>query len=194
VSVSSEIIVPALRACGAVPASRQPTGPEAADALVLYNNMVSGMRGSLIGQPVVSQQVTASKTGQPGRMYTYGGATQITLTLPTNVKAGARIGASAVGAGNVSVSPGVFKVQGGASTSVAAGSRVWFFDGRGDWVRETDAALTDAVEFEAEVREALVDVLTVRLAQEYGLPVEKTLLAIADEGRAKIKRLYNGAG
>ena len=43
-TVSSEIIGPALRACGAVPANREPSGPEAADALGVYNLMVAARK------------------------------------------------------------------------------------------------------------------------------------------------------
>ena len=193
-SVNTEIVTPALRACGAIPGNRVPSGPEASAALTLYNNMVAGMRGSLIGQPVVAKPITASLTGIPGRMYVYGGGTQITLTLPTNIKAGARIGAAAVGAGNVSVSPGVFLVQGASSTSVASGERVWMFDGRGDWIRETTAALTDEVIFDAEVREALADVLSLKLAREYGLSVSDEMRGLAEAGVTRIKRHYNGVG
>lgn len=194
-SVSTEVITPALRACGAIPANRVPSGPEAADALGVFNLMVGAMRGELIGQPVVAKPIAASTTGQPGRMYVYGGATQITVTLPADARAGARIGVSAAGDGAVRVSPGAFRMEGGGSqVTIAAASRVWFHDGAGDWVREADAALSDEVAFAAEAREPLVDMLSLRLAREYGLPVSEEMRALHERGLQRIKRHYNGAG
>jgi hypothetical protein len=128
-------------------------------------------------------------------MYVYGGETQITVTLPADARAGARIGVAAAGDGNVTASPGAFRIEGGPTpVSVGVGERVWFYDGAGDWIRESEAELTDAVAFAGEVREGLMDMLTLRLAREYGLPVSEEMRALHERGAQRIKRHYNGVG
>lgn len=194
-SVLTEIVAPALRACGATPANRSPSGPEAADALGLYNLMVAGLRGELIGQPTVAKPITGATACEPGRMYVYAGPVHITVTLPATARAGARIGVSAGAGGGVSVSPGALKLQGSnAAVSIGDGRRTWFYDGAGDWIREADAALTDDVAFAPEVREGLADMLSLRLAREYGLPVSQEMAALHERGSQRIRRYYNGAG
>ena len=194
-TVSSEIITPALRACGAVPAGREPSGPEAADALTVYNLMVAGMRGELIGQPVVAKPIAGPTTGQPGRLYVYAGETQITVTLPSDARAGARVGVSAAGDGPVRVSAGGLNLEGSPdAVSVSETQRVWFYDGRGAWTREADAALSDPIALAAEVREGLAAMLSLRLASEYGLPVSEEMRALHERGAQRIKRHYNGVG
>ncbi len=190
-TVLTDIITPALRACGAVPANREPSGPEAADALGVYNRMVAAMRGALIGQKTVVKAFSSAISAEPGGMYVFTGATS-TLTLPAHARRGSRVGAANGGSGTLNIDPGPFTVEGAADTELFHDDapRTWFFDGAGDWTLEADAALTDEAAFNAQVHDPLTAMLTLRLAEEYGLPSTDVMTSLAAAAAERIAAEY----
>ncbi len=191
--VIRDLITTAHRASGASNANRALSSEEARDGLTLYNMTVRGWMGALIGQKVVTKPIAASVTGLVGYHYIFSSATGGTLTLPANVRAGSRIGATGKGAGALLVSASPYTIGGSGSVSISGEAAVWFFDGEGEWVLEEDKDLDDDVQFLAVVHNAIADILTLLFARDYGLPVTKEMQALFDKAELRIAQQYGGA-
>lgn len=196
-----EVIERAQRLIGSIAAGDDPTADEAADALVSYNAMQRSLFGTLIGPRVTPATAAVNLTGETGRIYVVGSAT-ITLTLPLNPRAGARVGVVDGNAGLATFSTTVARngrlLEGAASNvvlSTAGTTRTWFYrPDTADWVREADQALADTPYFHDSLIAYLPYMLAVELGAEYGAEIRPDVVGMMQQGRAAFARIFARRG
>jgi hypothetical protein len=188
-----------------------PTGAEAADALISINAMKRAMFGTIIG-PRLSPMEVIGTSGQAenGGEYLIPGGVAFTLTAPANPRSGARFGVVDAGldfgTNNLTINhPGVLMngaqppAPGVASPAVlesnGQNSRYWFRGDTGTWVIEGDfPTLDSAIEFPDPLIAYLPAMLAVVIAAEYGADLRSDVIAMADEGRTAFARSYARRG
>jgi len=196
-----DVIKAALRKMGGLASGDEPTADEVTDARIAYNSMLRSMFGTIIGPRLSPQAAAASLTAEPGGQYQIA-ASAITITLPVNPRNGARVG---VVDSNLNFATNTCTIarsgrllEGAAaniSLTTAGASRTWFFRGdTGNWIREADQSVDDAVYFPDELVAYMGDMLAVYIASEYGGEIRPDVVAKAIEGRAAFTRVFSRRG
>ena len=196
-----DVIKRGARLFGGLATGDDPTGEESNDLLRCYNNMFRGFFGTIIGPRVAPSVATTSLTGQTGYQYTVGSAA-ITLTLPPDPRAGARIGFADGNAGlstnNLIVNRNGHLLEGAAANltiSTNGTNRMWFFrPDAANWVREADALLTDSPPFSDDLIGYMAPMFAVAMQAEYGGEIRADVVANAQRGYAAFARVYARRG
>lgn len=169
-----DIIQSAQRMLGAIGQGDTASADEADEGLLALNRMINGMYGFQIGPMLTPATLGVSATGQSGRMYIVGSAA-VTLTLPLNPRAGARVGFADGNVGlsgnNLTVARNGRLLEGAASNltiSTNSTTRSWFHrPDTANWVKETDLLITDSPFFPDNLIAYLPYMLAVYVSAEY---------------------------
>ena len=199
-----QVIERAGRLHGVWASGEEPTGDEAADALIAFNALKRSMFGTLIG-PRLGPLALSGTSGQAetGGEYQIPGGAAFTLTAPLNPRSGARFGVVDAGlswtAFPLTISPNGRQINGAAEDYgiAAAGrsTRFWFRGDTGNWIIEADfPTLTSAIEFPDVLIAYLPYMLAVVIAAEYGADLRSEVVAAAQEGREVFARTYARRG
>lgn len=197
----SDVINRGLRLIGGLATGDDPTGEESNDALRCYNNLFRGLFGTIIGPRLAPAVTAVSLTGQTGFIYAVGAAA-VTITLPANPRAGARVGVSdanlALATFNATIARNGHLLEGAAANltlNTNGTNRIWWFrPDTGNWVREADQALTDSPPFSDDLIGYLPAMFAVNMVAEYGGEVRQDTVANALLGRAAFARQYARRG
>lgn len=196
-----DVIKRANRLMGALATGDDPTADELNDALLSYNSMVRSMFGTIIGPRLSSLTCAVSLTAEPGGIYQVG-SVAVTVTLPSQPRSGARVGVNdanlGLGANTCTVNRGGRLLEGAAANLVLNTNgitRIWFYRGdAGNWVREADALIDDAIFFPDPLIAYMSDMLAVYVAGEFGSDIRPDTVAKAVEGRQAFARSYARRG
>jgi len=199
-----EVIDRAGRLHGCWAAGDEPTGDEAADALISINSLKRAMFGTIIG-PRLSPLALTGVAGQAenGGEYQIPAGAAFTLTAPLNPRSGARFGVVDAGldfgTNALTIAPNGRQINGAAANYVIDSSgtnaRFWFRGDTGNWILEADfPSLDSAIEFPDPLIAYLPYMLAVVIAAEYGADLRSDVIAMADEGRTAFARSYARRG
>lgn len=198
-----DVIKRASRLNGALATGQDPTADEIADLTITSNSMIRAMFGTIIGPRLSSLPAAASLTAEPGGLYAVAAAA-VTITAPSNPRSGSRFGVVDANLNfainNCTINRNGRLLEGAAANltlSVAGttSNRQWFFRGdTGDWVKEADLTIDQAVYFPDALAAYLPDMLAVYAVAEYGGEVRPDVVAKAMEGRQAFARTYGARG
>lgn len=146
-----------------------------------FNEMMRDMRGVQIGQKLTRDfAATAGDTASAGGIY------NCDVYAPEQPFNGDRF--QVLGARTVTASDDTIE---GASSVTTTVTTSWMYrEDQGNWQKEADLALTDDSPLQDECDEALSAMVAARMCVENGQEVGPILLALASNGRSRIRQLY----